>query len=118
MNEPNVNSTPSGSAWAWNDESEMNDNPPTFETVVWNGYSPSTGEYSAVSAKWTLDVHNKLLHLEHVTIKYPYQPWNETLANPRIHISDKHKRIAQAVARDYFGMKKFKSRTRMYPLGG
>lgn len=118
IDEPNVESTPNGSAWDWRHESEVEDNPPLFETITWNGYSANTGEYSAVLAKWSLDTENKLLRLERISVKFPYQPWDDTPADPKRYLTDTHRRMARKVAREYFDMEKFRNRTVLHPKDG
>ena len=114
VRESDVKSFPAGMEWAWRDESEELDNPPLFEIITWRGYSKNTGEFSAVLTKWSLATENKLLHLEHVSMRHPYGPWNE-FPNPAVLVPDSHKRKAREIAREYFDMGKFKSRTRLYP---
>jgi len=113
IGEPNAHSAPQGSAWAW-DPTDAN----IFHTLVWKEYSSGTGEYSGVSATWFLDVDEKLLYLQHVSVKYPYQPTTDFLTNPAALLTDRHKRIAREVARERFGMEKFRLRTRLYPFKG
>lgn len=113
IGEPNASSAPQGSAWAW-DPMQAN----TFHTLVWKDYSSGTGEYSSVSATWHLDMEEKLLYLQHVSAKYPYQPPTDSFTDPAALLTDRHRRIAREVAREHFGMMKFKSRTRLYPFKG
>ncbi len=115
LHEPQVGSQASGSAWDWADESEMEGRPPLFETIIWNGYSSGDGEFAAVTAKWSLDIVNKLLHLEHVSYRSPYQPWSDFLTQQSDMLSVRHLQLARGVAAEYFEMKRFRLRTRLYP---
>jgi len=112
MNRPTSADDPQGHDWEWFEgETEHRQ----FTTIIWSGYSPGTGEYDAVKAVWSLDEDNQLLFLESVSVKHPYQSWNDFLTNPANLLSSRHKGIAREVAREYFGMQKFKSRTRFSP---
>jgi len=109
MNHPNSNDGPQGSSV------ESLDSGSGFVSIVWHGYAPATGEYSAVKAEWSYDEENKLIFLEWVGVKYPYQKWNDFLTNPANAITDRHFRLVREFAAKHFEMEKFRLRTRLHP---
>jgi len=91
MSHPNAYDNPQGTDVDWS-----NSNPDQVEVLIWTNYSPATGEYNAIAARFSVDEANKTLRLEHVAIKRKYSSWDETLTNPASFVSDRMKRVARA----------------------
>lgn len=91
-----------GTELAWRDE------PNRFEIMTWTGHSPKVGEYHATLTVWVVDDESKAIRLERVTVRFPYQGWQDGLVNPAAVVPNRHKRMARKVGRDRFGNERFR----------
>ena len=91
IDHPNINDSPQGTAVYWS-ENQVDEQ---VEVLSWSSYSPGTGEYNATLARFAVDRENKTLTLEHVNIKRKYSPWDDTLTNPAVYVTDRMKRAVR-----------------------
>lgn len=92
----------SGTELAWHNEESQ------FEIMTWTGYNPEVGEYHATLTVWTVDDEAKVVTLERVAVRSPYEGWRGDFANPSALVPDSHKRKARAIGREKFGKERFR----------
>jgi hypothetical protein len=91
MRHPNTNDAPQGTEVSWSDAY-----PEQVEAIIWARYSAASGEYQATQARFRIDHESKTITLEHVSVKAPYSPWNDTLTNPAYFVTDRMRRAVRA----------------------
>lgn len=96
LDHPNKNDSPQGTAVSWSKEI-----PEQIEVIIWNGYAPSTGRYSATRAHFGVNEESKVLTLESVSVKYRAQSWINCEIEILSYVSDRMKRAVRAfIARE------------------
>jgi hypothetical protein len=83
------------------------DEPGMLKVLTWTGYSPEHGEYSATLTRWSVDEDKHIIMFKWISLKSPYQPWNENIANTVSFIPDTHMRAVRKWAREHWNLRYF-----------
>jgi len=94
LERPNINDRPQGTVVSWSEET-----PNQVKVIVWIGYAPKTGRYTATKVHFSVNEEAKTLTLSSVSVKYGLRPhpiWIECETDLQSHVSDRIKRSARA----------------------
>lgn len=96
--------SPQGTKVSWSENKDL------IEGLIWTGYAPKTGEYSATLASFSVNKETKTLKLEYVSVKTLRGVWGKVQIQPSQYVTDRMKRavrkfIAKETGTSYWRVK-------------